>query len=140
MFASSTERWKANFSEEVKERVANRADQFANLFGAMLERLSGIADRIEGRIAELEAEGVDVSAASDALATADAKIAAAADAVDAVTAGMADALESEAPQEEIEGLQTLKDTAKTALREAHEALRAAAELLPKLADKEGTTE
>jgi len=126
-FASSSEKWKERFGE----KVADRADHLATLFGRMLERLSGIADRIEGRIAELEAEGVDASEAADLLNEADTKIADAADAVDTFIEAVEEALTKENPQEAFAQLKELKDAAKTALREAHQALKEAAAALPK---------
>ncbi len=129
-FGSTTGEWKARFSDEMKGRIANRADHAANVLARVLERLAGLADRIQSRIDELSAGGGDVSEAEAALVEADAVIAEAEEAVQALTDAMATALASENPQESIVGITTLREAAKQALRAAHEALKAAAQALP----------
>jgi hypothetical protein len=130
-FSSTTAPWKEGFSGAAKEAIGARADTFASVFGRILERLSSIADRIEGRIDELAADGIDVSASAALLETADAKLLEAADAVDAVIEAMEDALASEDPKAALADVKALKDAAKIEIREAHAALKAAAASLPK---------
>lgn len=134
-FSSTTEAWKAAWTEEKKQNVAARAEHAANLLDTMLGRLAGIADRIEARIAELSAEGVDVANAEAALEEADAAIADAETAIAAAKAALGTALESEDPQTQAAETKSLMDAAKEALRIAHEALRAVAGTLPKPPEK-----
>lgn len=130
-FSSTTALRKAGLTEEMRERVLNRAEHAGTLFDAMLERLMGIAGRLEERLAALTGEGVDVSLAQTELDEAYDAIDAAETAINEVKNAMQTALESETPKEELEAHKSLLDGAKTALRGAHQALMEVAKALPK---------
>lgn len=130
-FGSTTDRWKAQFSGEMKGRIADRADHAATLLSAVLERLTGIFDRIQSRIDQVSSEGADVKEAQNALDEASGAIAAAQDAIQNLINALKDALASENPQEAMTSLHALRETAKQTLRTAHEALRTAAHALQK---------
>lgn len=137
-FASTSALRKAEFTEEMKGRVLLHAEHAAELLDAMLGRLAGIAERINARIEQLSAEGVEVAFAEAELAEAYDAIDDAELAIEAVKAGIASALESETPREMMAEAKALGDTAKQALRTAHEALREAAQALPKAPQPEAT--
>lgn len=131
-FASTTALRKANLAENIKERVLNRAEHAAGLLDAMIARLNGLALRIESRITLLNEDGVDTSAAEAALADAVTAVDEAESAVADLKAGFTAALESENPREALQALKPTGEAAKTAIREAHQALMEAVKALPKV--------
>lgn len=137
-FASTSALRKAEFTEEMKQRVLQNAEHAAELLDAMLGRLAGIAERISARIEQLSGEGVEVALAEAELAEAYDAIDDAELAIEAVKAGIADALASEEPREMMAEAKALGDTAKEALRTAHMALQEAAGALPKAPQPEAS--
>lgn len=121
-FASTSILMKGEFSERVKEMVGKRAEHAASLFDAMVLRLQGLSERIAARIETLKERGVDTSDAEALLAEANEKIDDAETAIQEVKDAMSDALESETPREEMQNVKTLAQTAKEAVKAAHEAL------------------
>ncbi|MCI0597515.1 hypothetical protein L0Y34_00340 [Candidatus Parcubacteria bacterium] len=130
-FASTSALRRANLTDAIKERIIDRANHAARLLDAMLERLKGLADRIEARINELADAGEDVSAARAALGEADDALAETERAIEAVKDAMHTALDSDTPREKLQAVKTLAQTAKEALRAAHQALMEAVRELPK---------
>lgn len=130
--ASSTEERRERFAAKIGEQAASRFDHAVQLLNAMILRLSGIADRIDTRIDTLAADGVEVSRAEEELAKARAEIDEAEAAVTSLSDALSDALASETPRESLQATRTLAESAKIAIRSAHEALRNAAGVLPKL--------
>lgn len=130
-FASSTEERRAKFSAKVGEQAIASFNHAVQLLNAMTVRLSGIADRIDARIDVLAADGIDVAAAEDALASARTEIDEAEAAITLLSEAISDALASETPRESFEATRALAQNAKLAVRAAHEALRSAAQALPR---------
>lgn len=130
--ASTTALRNAAIEEHVKEQVLARAENAGWLLDAMLERLLGLAGRIEGRIASLAETGADTTAAEVELDEAYASIDAAEAAIADFKAAVKVAFETETPRESLALVKPKAEAAKAALRAAHEALKEAAEALPKL--------
>lgn len=130
--ASSTALLRAGIAEREKERIIARAEHTGLLLDAMLERLIGLAARIEGRIAELAEEGVDTTAAEAELDEAYVAIDEAEAVIGSFKAELAASFEADAPRDALASVvHPAADAAKTALRAAHTALMEAAKALPK---------
>lgn len=130
-FASSTEERREKFSAKLGERAVASFNHAVQLLNAMTVRLSGIADRIDARIDVLAADGIDVAAAEDALALARTEIDETEVAITSLSEAISEALASETPRESFQATRMLAQDAKAAIRSAHEALRSAAQALPR---------
>lgn len=137
-FASSTEQHREKFAAKLGEQAIGSFNHAVQLLNAMILRLSGIADRIDARIDVLAADGVDVTSAESALASARTEIDEAEAAVVSLSDAISDALASETPRDSLQTTRAVAATAKAAIRSAHEALRSAAQALPKPSAETGT--
>lgn len=130
-FASTTMERREKVAAKFTEVVTARFEHATKLLGAMVLRLTGIADRIDTRIDTLAAEGIDTANAENALALARTEIDAAEAAVAGLSDALAEALVSNTPRESLQATHTLIKETKTAIRTAHEALKKAAAALPR---------
>lgn len=122
--ASSTEARREAFAARVGERATERFSHAASLMDAMIVRLSGIADRIEARIANLP-ETSDITGAEEALADARTAIGTAESSSEALKSAVAEALSSETPRESLAALRPQAESVKADIKNAHAALVAA---------------
>jgi len=129
-FASTTDAWKATVREDIKERVISRAERAGELVDAMIDRLYKLADRIDARITALEAEGKNMTDARASLTNARTLIKDAEAEIASVKAGIAAALETENPREALMEVKPLAESAKQAVRSAHQALVKTFALIP----------
>jgi len=109
------------YFENILKRVANALDSFV-----------GILERINNKITELAANGVDVTLAADAAARAEVAIDNAAIALTDARATFALALESDTPREHLEDVKAAVRTATQAVKDAHTALKDAITQLKEL--------
>jgi len=129
--ASTTQERRERIVEKHGERTSANFEQAVRLLNAMVVRLTGLADRIDARIDEVSGAGGDARAAESALASARIVIAnteaSVGDLADAISA----ALTSDTPRESLQSTRALADAAKASIRGAHEALKEAAQALPR---------
>tara|TARA_B100000508_G_scaffold141059_1_gene145730 strand:+ start:2307 stop:2984 length:678 start_codon:yes stop_codon:yes gene_type:complete len=149
--ASSTEARRAEFAstsearkeaaQEVREerriqlqaqaqtRITNLAANMSNRMDAAIERLTNIADRLDSRIAKIQAEGVDTSAAEASLASARMSIDAAAAEIATIDTEVAAVVGSENVRTAWEGLKAKYQEIKNYIKTAHTELRNTVEAL-----------
>lgn len=116
---AAKEKAKEKYSENVQTSVTNITDRLTN----DANNLSTIAGRIDSRISELQAKGVNMDEAVTLLTAARADIAAAQDKITAVGAALTTALSSSAPKEKLAPVRTAVKAAEDALKAAKESLR-----------------
>lgn len=121
-FASSTNGIRKRFTGHKKEIVRDNLDKIFARFDAALERLEGLAERMQSKIEELESDGIDTSNAQGALDDATDLIDQALVEITAVKQAIRNKVENE---EELtrEGLRELMTSAKESLKAAHSGLR-----------------
>jgi exonuclease VII small subunit len=124
-------------TERLQQRITNLAANISNRMDAAIARLNQIAGRLEVRIDQLEAAGVDVTEAEAELNKATESLERAAGTISDIDAIMADVTGSESPAQM---WQTGRDTfvvVKSDLQNAREALRASVAALKQAAGEAG---
>ncbi len=124
-------------TERLQQRITNLAANISNRMDAAIARLNQIAGRLEVRIDQLEAAGVDVTEAEAELNKATESLERAAGTISDIDAIMADVTGSESPAQM---WQTGRDTfvvVKSDLQSAREALRASVAALKQAAGEAG---
>ncbi len=111
---------RAKFNESIQASVEALVDKLT----AATTRLDTVADKLEGHIGRLEAEGKDMSQSAALLADARAKITIATEAAATASATLDAALGASTPKAEMPKVRAAVQEAQTAIREAHAALKA----------------
>jgi hypothetical protein len=120
----------------IKSRISSFTDKLIERYEAAIERLGKLVERIETRIAKMEAEGANVVEAKSSLTTAKLKISAAASSTAVLKLKVGTFMSSSATSTDdlrvgYAGIKESADAAKTAIKEAHNALvRTVASLKP----------
>jgi len=116
---AAKEKAKEKFGEAVQRSVGNIVDRLTR----HVEKLGEIATRIDSRISELQAKGINMDASIELLTTARADIAAAQDKVAGVGAALSAALASTTPKGEMPKVRAAVKAAEDALRAAKDSLK-----------------
>lgn len=122
----------AEVRTEAGTRIKGNLENILDRIGGALDKFVGLLERINNKIAELEANGVDTAAATAASAQAEVSIDTAADALARARAAFEVMLESETPRDHLEDVKTATRAAGEATKEAHRTLRGALDELKSL--------
>lgn len=112
---------KTEFGTSIKVHLENILKRASNA----IDTFVGILERVNNKIAELEANGADTTAAAQASVEAEASIDAAALSLAQARAAFTVALESETPREHFEEVKTAVRATTQAVKEAHRMLKLA---------------
>jgi hypothetical protein len=126
----------------IKEARINGRENALQRFDAAVARISALKDRVNVRIAALEAKGVDVTNAKIFVATAETKLTAAAGKITEINALLAVSINELSAADKTK-LRTLANDTQTLIKDAHQALRDAVKSLKDMLkikmDAEATT-
>ena len=131
---------RADIKDDRRARLADRFSMMLRRMTNALEHFDQILGRIDTRIEKLKTENVDVTAAVAASAAASVKIDAASVAVADAKAAIDAAAASETPKDLAAEVRAKVDAARTAIKEAHEALKDAVAELKSLSGLKAETE
>lgn len=113
---------RSRLDAHVEARVRAYGERLERRYNAAIERLEGIALRIETRIEKLNERGIDTSEAERELQEAYGAIAAAQSQVGAAAASLEEILVSDSPRDALNESKILFQSAKETIRDAHGAL------------------
>lgn len=131
---------RADVKTKVGERIKSNLESILNRIGTTLETFSDLLGRMNNKVAELSAQGVDTSAATAAISTAEGSLDKAVVALAEARSVFAETLESETPETYKERLRTAVTAATDAVKETHQALRDALKTLMGLGRPSKATE
>jgi len=126
------DKFKADIKTEAGERIKGHLEGIMNRIANALEGFTSILDRVNNKLAELEANGADTIAAARASAAAEQAIQDASATLAEARALFQRVLESEAPREHVEEMKAAVRSASESVKDAHKALKTAIEELKKL--------
>jgi hypothetical protein len=120
---------RAALSERASERITNLAANVSNRMDAAAARIQDIITRLETRIEKLEAAGLDVSEANDALQSAQISLNAAVNNLATIDVTVQTAISSEDPRSSWTSVKTAYQNIREQLRTAHTEIKASVQAL-----------
>jgi len=116
---------RATLEARAQERLLNLAANMSNRMEAVIRRMNNVVARLESRIEKIAATGVDTSAATANVETAKGHLNSAATTLATIDSDVTDFITSNDPHTAWQRVRSIFESARTDLRQAHQALRAA---------------